>query len=144
MPFVKGQSGNPAGRKPGQLREIQNLAAAARKFAPMALRTIAKLCRESETETVRLAAANSLLDRGYGKPAQSIDLAGELTMLHQMDMFGGLGLDDQRRLQDALRTIDRDESLMIEHQDHAPESDEEPFFDPADAEAIEGEAAGAP
>jgi hypothetical protein len=133
VPFQKGVSGNPAGRRPGQMRAIQNLAVEARKYALASLRTIDEIRRKGESEAVRLAAANSLLDRGFGKPAQSIDLAGELSLTHQLNFFEGLGLDDQRKLRDALHTIEREETLMIEHQDHVPEGDEEPFFDAAEA-----------
>jgi Family of unknown function (DUF5681) len=137
VPFQKGQSGNPGGRRPGQVRAIQNLAAEARKHGPLALRTIADICRKSESQGMRLAAANSLLDRGYGKPAQSVELAGELTMTHQTELFADLGIAEQRMLQDALRTIDHEDARLLEH---AGGGDAEG----ADAEQFDGDEGASP
>jgi hypothetical protein len=35
--------------------------------------TLAKICAQGKSESARVAAASALLDRGYGKPAQSVD-----------------------------------------------------------------------
>ena len=72
MPFVKGQSGNPGGR-PKQEGEIRELA---RESGPEA---IAKLVEHMNGDDSRLSqsASIALLDRGFGKPAQSVTLAGD-------------------------------------------------------------------
>lgn len=49
--------------------EIKTLA---RQYAPAALEELARLAREAESEQARVSAANSILDRAYGKPAQAI------------------------------------------------------------------------
>lgn len=67
MPFVKGQSGNPGGR-PKETGEIRELA---RKHGPEAIRTLA-LHMAGDDPRVAVAAAQALLDRGFGKPAQAI------------------------------------------------------------------------
>jgi hypothetical protein len=40
----------------------------------MALRTLAEICENGKSETARIQAANVLLERGYGRAAQQIDL----------------------------------------------------------------------
>ena len=72
--FVKGQSGNPRGR-PHRL--ITNLGAEARKWTDLAISTLVQVCQgaiKGVTPRDRVAAANAILDRGYGKPTQSIDM----------------------------------------------------------------------
>lgn len=66
MAFAKGQSGNPGGRP--ESRYIKGLARAHTKEALEALVSALK----AESESTRVAAANSLLDRGWGKPAQAV------------------------------------------------------------------------
>jgi hypothetical protein len=51
---------------------------AARKYTTEAVATLAGIMRNGQSEQARIAAANSLLDRGYGKPAQT--LAGDPDM----------------------------------------------------------------
>jgi hypothetical protein len=90
--FVKGRrSANPAGRPkkpaippppPGYApdltavdrRPIRNLVVEARRFSGLAVDTLVELTKDSHTDSTRYAAATALLDRGYGRPAQSLDL----------------------------------------------------------------------
>ena len=44
--------------------------ALAREYAPTALREIARLACEAESESVRVAACKEILDRAYGKATQ--------------------------------------------------------------------------
>ena len=68
-PFPKGVSGNPGGR-PKVLGDVQELA---RQKSPEAIETLSKIMRdEKAAPAARVAAANALLDRGYGKPTQPI------------------------------------------------------------------------
>ena len=70
MPFQKGQSGNPSGR-PKVVITIRDLA---RKHGKTAINTLATICKdEKQSPAARVAAANSLLDRGYGRAPQHID-----------------------------------------------------------------------
>ncbi len=60
------------GRKPGVPNKANaDIKALAQEYGPKALAKLAKLMESSEQE-VALKAANSLLDRGYGRPAQAI------------------------------------------------------------------------
>jgi hypothetical protein len=70
MKFAKGKSGNPAGRpKAATLEEIR---AIARRAAPEMVETLLAIARSSDSDRAKAAAANAVLDRAYGKPAQML------------------------------------------------------------------------
>lgn len=72
MTWVKGQSGNASG-KPKQNAEIVELA---RRACPQAMATIIDLANNSTDVKIKLAAAKEILDRGYGKAVQAMELSG--------------------------------------------------------------------
>lgn len=64
-----------AGRKPGRVSKAKiDIAERAKTHGDAALRTLAEImASKDEPASARVAAANALLDRGFGKPAQSLD-----------------------------------------------------------------------
>ena len=69
MPFQPGQSGNPGGRP----HDNGKIKALARLHTEQAIGTLAMVMNDENAKPgERVAAANALLDRGYGKPAQTI------------------------------------------------------------------------
>jgi HEAT repeat protein len=67
--WKKGQSGNPGGR-PRVLADVQDLA---RQRSAEAIDTLTEIMHnEKAPPAARVAAAGALLDRGYGKPTQTI------------------------------------------------------------------------
>jgi hypothetical protein len=68
--FAKGVSGNPGG-KPKELRGIQHLA---RTHAQRMIEVLAEIAEnEKATPAARATCAVALLDRGFGKPKETID-----------------------------------------------------------------------
>jgi hypothetical protein len=65
--------GRPKGSRPKVTAEIRDLA---QVYTADALKTLASIMQRGESEAARVAAANSLLDRGYGKPAQALQHTG--------------------------------------------------------------------
>jgi len=64
-----------AGRPKGSLNKATaDIKAAAQAYTEDALATLAQIMKAGESEAARVAAANSILDRGFGKPRQSMDV----------------------------------------------------------------------
>jgi hypothetical protein len=65
-----GQTGNPTGKnKPGPKPLPYDVRKALADALPKAIATLVELMNHSRDDRVRLAAANSLVDRNLGKPA---------------------------------------------------------------------------
>lgn len=73
MAFVKGQSGNPGGRPKAVMPDGRTLSEAAREHSPEALKVLVEALKVPETA---MAAAKEILDRGFGRPAQAVELTG--------------------------------------------------------------------
>lgn len=66
--FAPGQSGNPGGR-PKESTEVTVLA---KEHSLEAIRRLLELMRQNDDRKLAKAAADSILDRGLGKPAQYV------------------------------------------------------------------------
>lgn len=54
------------------------VASLAREHTETAIKTLVNLMLTAEENAVKKAAADSLLDRGWGKPAQAVDHSGDI------------------------------------------------------------------
>lgn len=71
--WVKGVSGNPGGRPKG----IWDVRALAQQHCKRAIEVLAEIMRNPKNApSARQAAANALLERGYGRPVQPIEGPG--------------------------------------------------------------------
>lgn len=79
MPFIPGQSGNPAGRPKGTGTTLHDLVREATNDGQdpvdFLLKVLAGRIKHVKIEH-RIMAAKELLDRGYGKPAQTHEVSG--------------------------------------------------------------------
>ncbi len=60
------------GRKAGTLNKVSaDIRELAGQYGPAVIAELARLATEADSEPVRVSAGRELLDRGFGKPAQS-------------------------------------------------------------------------
>lgn len=78
--WVKGQSGNPRGRKSARnMADELDIQALARQHTRPALRCLVDITKDKTAPpAARANAASTLLDRGYGRAPQTITHRGEL------------------------------------------------------------------
>jgi hypothetical protein len=78
--MTRGGKRNGAGRPRGSRNVVgADLREAAQKYTPEALETLRSICNSGSSESARVAAASAILDRGYGKPAATTNVVGDLT-----------------------------------------------------------------
>lgn len=93
------------GRKKGTPNKATaEVKALAQCWGEQAISTLATLMEKGDTDQVRISAARELLDRGYGRPRQSMELDAAirgpslleiLTSLNERDAEESRGLDDR-------------------------------------------------
>lgn len=73
--WQKGKSGNPGGRSPRVGPNGETLAELARMHTATALSTLVEVCKSKTNEPRdRTVAAVAILDRGWGKPKETMEL----------------------------------------------------------------------
>lgn len=81
-----------AGRKPGQVNQItKDIRVMAREHAVEALATLVEIMRTGDSHAVRKDAAKDLLDRGFGRPGQHIELDADVkqdVLITAIDLIG--------------------------------------------------------
>lgn len=93
-PFKKGQSGNPGGR-PKVERDIKW---AFREHSKDAMETLLDICRDKKASTTaRVSAAQTILDRGWGKATQHVEA--------KVGPLDELSTDDKRALLEAINAL---------------------------------------
>jgi hypothetical protein len=72
--WIKGTSGNPSGRT----KEVGIVRDLAREHTTAAIETLVAICKDNKVSpSARVAAASALLDRGWGKASQAMDVSIE-------------------------------------------------------------------
>lgn len=67
-----------AGRKPGvPNKATAEIKAIAQQYTDKAIKALAQIVESSESDAARVSAANALLDRGWGKAVQGVEVTGE-------------------------------------------------------------------
>tara|TARA_R110000796_G_scaffold14066_12_gene46198 strand:- start:329 stop:631 length:303 start_codon:yes stop_codon:yes gene_type:complete len=80
-----------AGRKPGATSLVKrDLASLAKEHVDLALKALVHVALKGKSEAARVTAANSLLDRAYGKPIQG---TVEIPMDKAPQMFEGWDIE---------------------------------------------------
>lgn len=75
--FVKGVSGNPGGR----IREVTQVMELAREYTTDAIDALKNVLKSADSPpAAKVSAATVILDRGWGKPKETVDMTVKQTL----------------------------------------------------------------
>jgi len=78
MKFEPGKSGNPGGRPKVTLPDGRSLTELCRAHTETAVNALVEICTSPDApKAAVVASANALLDRGWGKPQQAVEITGK-------------------------------------------------------------------
>ena len=107
--WTKGMpSPNPAGRPkmPKSVKEVKELA---KEFTPMALKTLAAVCSNPKAPpAARVAAADSLINRAWGRPAANDFEGAEQLVIRVMKFSEQIGDDNIKVIEGEARDDETD------------------------------------
>jgi hypothetical protein len=90
MPKGSAPGERRGGRQKGTPNRITaDIKALAQEYGADAIKTIVGIMHTSENDTARLSAAKELIDRGYGKASQAVEVNGEVGLVVQVVKFAG-------------------------------------------------------
>lgn len=93
-------AGRPQGARSRATKEHKaSLSDLARQHTNTALKALVDIAQKGESESARVAAANALLDRAYGKPTQSHEHSGPGGSPMQTVDLTNVSTDDLNRLE---------------------------------------------
>ena len=76
------RTGRPKGRPKGSLNKATaELKQIAQQYTDEAFEILLQIARDGENEGARVSAVKEILDRGWGKPAQTVEAGPELTKM---------------------------------------------------------------
>ena len=91
-------SGRPKGsRERATKAQKATIAELARVYTEDAINTLVDVMKNGETDSARVAAVNSLLDRGYGKAPANVDITSQGDKVRSVDV-GRLSVEALREL----------------------------------------------
>jgi CheY-like chemotaxis protein len=102
--LAEGKSGNPGGR-PRQLASVMH---EARRHTLEALQVQLQLMQSAESESVRLNAAEAILNRAWGRPIQALQVDGRFLTKKLTD----LTTEEIRDLEQRVEMIEPDQGVL--------------------------------